>query len=144
MAKKQTKEIKPKPEGYIFGRPTSYKKEYAERLIEHMANGLSYLSFAGEIGVAEATLYVWEKENPDFLEAKTEGFSKNRVYWEKIARDQASGLNDGNASVLIFNLKNRFPKEWRDRQEIHSEVKQQIEVSTVDVSDRVKTIKGAE
>ena len=31
------------------GRPTDYKKEYCELLIEHMAAGFSFESFAGKL-----------------------------------------------------------------------------------------------
>lgn len=37
------------------------------------------------------------------------------VWWERRGRDMATG-GDGNATVWIFNMKNRFG--WRDKQEV--------------------------
>lgn len=37
------------------------------------------------------------------------------VWWERRGRDMATG-KDGNATVWIFNMKNRFG--WRDKQEV--------------------------
>lgn len=95
------------------GRPTLYKPEYCEKLIEHMAEGLSYEAFAGAVRVSVDTLYQWEKDQPDFSEAKKIGVGVSRIFWEKmgIAGVHAEVFN---ASVWIFNMKNRF--RWRDVQ----------------------------
>lgn len=101
------------------GRPTDYDEKYCEMLIEHMEQGLSFESFAGLIGCASSTLYNWEKDNPEFLEAKKIGFDRNRLFYER------AGINmmkdgQGSATVWLFNMKNRFPKQWRDKQEVES------------------------
>jgi len=113
-----------------MGRPTDYKPEYCEQVIEHMASGLSYESFAGACRVSKQTLYDWELKYSDFLDAKAVGFELNRLYWEKLGRDHVTHTESKfestpklNSSVYIFNLKNRFPKEWRDRTEVKQEVK---------------------
>ena len=111
------------------GRPTTYKPEYCQMLIEHMNGGYSFESFAGLIGVNKDTLYEWEKVNPEFSDSKKDGFEKSRLFWEKMGIDylvnkssSSAGVGSEstalNATVYIFNLKNRFPKEWRDKQEI--------------------------
>lgn len=107
------------------GRPTSYKKEYCGQLIDHMAQGLSFESFAGICRVSKQTIYDWEKANPEFLDSKNIGLELNRLFWEKLGveyiRDESTagvGSVKLNATVYIFNMKNRFPKEWRDKQEI--------------------------
>jgi hypothetical protein len=104
-------------------RPTKYRPEYDNQLIEH------YLSFAGEIGVHEDSLYEWEKVHPSFSEAKRLGFAKNRTFWEKLGITHITHVDSKfessaklNSTVYIFNMKNRFPKEWRDRTEIKSDL----------------------
>ena len=103
------------------GRPTKYKKEYCDELIEHMSKGLSYEAFAGAIGVCKQTLYTWEKEHEDFVDAKRRAVEACRIFWEKLGIDHIlneteyqGGSKSLNASVWIFNMKNRFL--WRDRQ----------------------------
>lgn len=99
------------------GRPSEYKEEYCERLIQFMAEGFSFEAFAGEIGCSKVTLYAWAEAYPEFLNAKDEGFQKSRLWWERVGR-QIAQKNKGNATAFIFNMKNRFKEDWRDRQEI--------------------------
>jgi hypothetical protein len=107
-----------------MGRPTKYKTDYCQMLIDHMADGLSFEAFGGLVGVSKQTLYDWEEKHEDFLDAKKLGESKARLYWEKVGRDglyhEAFKDQDGmtvnrsiNATIWIFNMKNRF--KWRDR-----------------------------
>ena len=118
-----------------MGRPSKYKPEYCEQLIEHMASGLSFESFAGELQISKQVLYDWEKVHPEFLYAKEIAFNRNRTFWEKIGiehiinKSDSESLGDGvsssksrslNASVWIFNMKNRF--KWRDRQPDETDV----------------------
>lgn len=101
------------------GRPTAYKPEYCEQLINHMANGLSFESFAGLLGVSNKTLYNWTKLSEEFLQAKEIGFEKSRLFWEKLGVAGAAGrVQNFNASAFIFNMKNRFKTQWRDRHEL--------------------------
>ncbi len=109
------------------GRPTKYDPRYCEMLIEHMASGLSYESFAGVLGITRATLYNWEIHG-EFLDAKEIGSQRNLLFWEKAGNeglwDQTEYNDEGkpirtkkiNATVWIFSMKNRH--KWRDRQDL--------------------------
>ena len=125
-----------------------------------MAQGFSFESFAGAVDASKKTLYNWEKEFPEFLHAKEIGWEKARIFWEKLGvshivntSDSVSHGKDGgeshsrslNASVWIFNMKNRFPAEWRDRQEIDQKVEGKLEHSgtiSIDLEERIKQLKG--
>lgn len=98
------------------GRPTKYKPEYCQMLIDHMEKGLSFESFAGTINACDDTLRNWANRYPEFFNARKEGYAKNRAFWEKLGMAGLTGKIAGfNASVWIFNMKNRF--KWTDRQE---------------------------
>jgi hypothetical protein len=109
------------------GRPTSYKPEYNEMLIEHMSAGYSYQTFAAKIKVNLDTLYNWEKLFPEFSETKKEAFEQCRLFWEKQGIDGVWDITEFdekgkpiktkrlNSAVWIFNMKNRF--HWTDRVE---------------------------
>lgn len=97
------------------GRPSKYRKEYCELLVSHMEGGLSFESFAAEVGVIPDTLYEWVKKHPEFSDAKKRGWALSQLFWEKIGIAGATGRIRGfNAASWIFNMKNRF--KWRDLQ----------------------------
>ena len=103
------------------GRPTKYKPQYCQELIDHMTKGLSYECFIpSDQYVRTSTLYEWEKKFPDFSEAKATAFHKNRIFWESIGVNQASGIVQhdvpGNATAYVFNMKNRF--NWSDKRQV--------------------------
>lgn len=109
------------------GRPTLYKPEYCDELIAHMRGGKSYDTFATVAGVSLSTLYNWEQAHPDFLEAKEKGWMLSLAWWEQVAMAAVTGqvlknktgetVVNGpkvNTAVLIFTLKCRFPKQYRE------------------------------
>ena len=115
------------------GRPTKYNESYPQMLIEHMAKGFSFESFAGLVGVSKETIYTWTETYSEFLDAKKIAFEKNRMFWENLGIEHIlnkskseAGIGSENTSlnstVWIFNMKNRFPKEWRDKQEVDNNV----------------------
>jgi hypothetical protein len=89
-----------------LGRPTSYKPEYCQMLIDHQAGGGSYQGFAGVVGVCIKTLYEWERANPDFLHAKRQARSKHRHYMDAIAHRLMNGTYKGSATVWAMMMKN--------------------------------------
>lgn len=110
------KAIKSKPKGKgPGGRPSKYRPSYCAALVEHMAQGYSFESFAGIVETTFQTLYNWEKIHPEFLEAKQKGWSKNRIFWEQ-AGIEGMATKGFNVAAWIFNMKNRHG--WVDRQEI--------------------------
>lgn len=118
------------------GRPSKYKPEYDQMLIEHMASGLSYESFAGLVSVCTDSLYEWEKVHASFSDAKKEGFAKNRLFWERLGTQYITHVDSKfesspklNSTVYIFNMKNRFPREWRDRVEVAGDKDQPMKIT---------------
>ena len=99
------------------GRPTKYKNEYCDLLVNWMAGGLSFESFGSEVDASKQTLYTWTTKHPEFLDAKRVGTTKGQAFWEKLGRQAVVGKIPGfNATVWIFSMKNRFG--WRDKQDI--------------------------
>lgn len=96
------------------GRPTKYKPEYCEEAIRCMGGGYSLTGFAGKIGVSRQTVYEWAEVHPEFSDALNTARAASAAWWEDRAVDIATG-GEGNASVVIFGLKNRVADEWRDK-----------------------------
>lgn len=130
------------------GRPSKYHRDYCEMLITHMREGLSIESFGGVIGVSKDTIYEWCKVYPEFSDAKSLGESASRLYWEKVGRDglynETIKGDDGltvtrsiNATIWIFNMKNRF--KWRDKTEDEEPT---VPTSTLPTSDLLAIVRG--
>lgn len=109
------------------GRPSKYKPEYCQQLIEHMASGLSFETFAAVVNprVNQDTLHEWVKVHEDFSEAKGQAYAANQIFWEKLGIDhiinKSDGMGDGisksrslNGQVWSLNMINRF--KWRRQQ----------------------------
>lgn len=127
-------EAKTKPEPNPVGRPSDYKPEYCDMLIEHMAGGLSFEAFAGVLRKSKVTLYKWADEHAEFMNAKQVGTEACRLFWEKLGVDYVINISEShkdgdssshiskslNAKVYDINMKNRFG--WADKQEIKQEL----------------------
>lgn len=96
------------------GRPTKYDPKYCDLVVEHMRGGASLTSFAGSIGVARSTINEWIDQNFEFSEAVKEGKAVCAAWWEELARTNAKE-GRGNATLVIFGLKNMAAADWRDR-----------------------------
>lgn len=99
------------------GRPTKYKPEYCDAIVEHMAEGASVASFAAEIDVARSTINEWAEQYPEFSEALTRGKAKCAAWWEKVGRTLAQ-TGQGSAPMTIFGLRNMAAEDWKERKEV--------------------------
>jgi len=107
---RSVKKKKKKP----MGRPTKYKEEYCELLINHMSSGLSFESFAGVVLVNQDTLHEWCKKHKNFSEAKKMGRSRGCLAYEKLILAAAQGqVQNFNSTAAIWFGKNVHG--WRDK-----------------------------
>ena len=83
---------KPKHAG---GRPTLYRREMCDRLVEAMAGGLTAEAAAARIGISARSLFNWQKQHPEFLQAIQEGRQRSQLWWEKCAIKRRGGSTRG-------------------------------------------------
>ena len=115
------------------GRPSKYKPEYCEQIVEYMAQGASATAFAGSIGVSRDTITEWAKAHPEFFVALQEGKSRCASWWESIARMNAA-TGKGNSNMTIFALKNLSPDDFADRKEI----KHRVEMDEDELNEKLR------
>lgn len=96
------------------GRPSKYDPKYCEMVIEHMREGASLTSFAASIGVSRDTITEWGNVHREFSLAIKEGKAVCASWWEEVARKNAKE-GGGNATLVIFGLKNMAADDWRER-----------------------------
>jgi hypothetical protein len=93
--------IKPRP-----GRPSRYTAEIGQKIADQMATGLSLESAAAACGIGPRTVYYWQREHDQFLQAIEEGRSRSLLFWERRAIALAEG-QPGNAGIISLALRNR-------------------------------------
>jgi len=112
------------------GRPTVYKPEYCDEMIEYARTGGFYNNFAGRIGICVQTLYNWEKVHPEFLESKGIAKAACLHWWDERARE---GLFDKSFNTTIWVFVKKNIDGWADK----SEVKQNSNIEiNIDSQDR--------
>lgn len=105
----------------VAGRPTKYKPEYCELIIEKMSKGLSVVQFAAEIGVAKHSIYEWADVHPKFSDALKKGQTACEGYWERIIQAKSVKKLPGSDALLKFWMQNRFRWSEKVDQNIKSE-----------------------
>ena len=94
-----------RPAKRAVGRPSAYRPEYCELIIEAMASGLSAEAAAAKIGISARCLFYWQREHPEFLQAIQEGRQKALLWWEERALALANG-KPGHAQIVSLALRN--------------------------------------
>jgi len=97
-----------------MGRPTKYKEEYCQEIIDFMKQGYSKEAFAGHIGISKQQIYRWRVKHKEFRTAIKRAETACQEFWEELGI-QLVLAGQGNATAWIFNMKNRFRKNgWND------------------------------
>jgi hypothetical protein len=101
------------------GRPKSYTPEVIDIINAMGDEGEGMAEAIVAVGTSKATFYTWQDENPAFLNAVRDFRGRSQAWWERKGRGATFGDTPGfNATSFIFNMKNRFPDDWRDKQEV--------------------------
>lgn len=124
-----------------MGRPTSYKPEYAEQAAKLAKLGATDAQIADFFEVNIATIHRWKISQQKFCDALKAGKAELDAQVEQSLFHRAMGYEcdavkifcskDGevttvpyrekvppDTTAMIFWLKNRRPKEWRDKTDV--------------------------
>ncbi|MCY1389895.1 hypothetical protein D9M71_47050 [compost metagenome] len=116
---------------------------WQDRMRSLAAEGASELEVRHEMGISEHLWYKWTDENPDFSRTRKECQELCRIWWEKHGRKMSDGSADGNATVWIFNMKNRFG--WKDKVETeHTGTIAFTDMTDDELDRRIAALKAAE
>ena len=101
-----------------------------------MEKGKSFESFAGEVSVDRATIFRWKLKHKEFKHAYEVGAAKSLSVWEDIGLEgmyMGGKDNPFNATIWIFNMKNRFG--WADRKEIAHDASDDVKKLVINLND---------
>lgn len=96
------------------GRPTHYRPEMCQQLIDLMAQGYSKTAAAYLMGTTIWKLNDYEEKHPELKEASDFAKGARTYYHEHQLMHGDTERKVGH----IFALKNAAPHEWRDRHEV--------------------------
>lgn len=100
------------------GRPSKYNPAFCETVIKCGAEGKTLAEMADAIDIDRSTLNEWTEAHPEFSRAVRLGLEKAQSWWEKNGRIATFGGFEGfSATSYIFQMKNRFREDWRDKVE---------------------------
>jgi len=95
------------------GRPTDYRPEFCERVLELGREGKSHAQIAANLGVARKTLYEWQERYPEFGDAMTHARDLSQAWFEDMG--QTGLVMQGfNASLWAKQVSCRFREDYTD------------------------------
>jgi len=97
------------------GRPTKYKPEFCDAVIDCMRKGASKHEIALELDIHYDTIYEWEKEHKEFSDALKKGLCLSESWWIRQGR---INLDSKSFQTVLWymNMKNRHG--WSDKKSI--------------------------
>lgn len=112
----------------LVGRPSKYRPEYCDMVVEHMSHGYGLETFAAKISVCKDTVYEWTKVFPEFSDAVERGRCASLRYWETIGILGTMGKIKLNSRLFALQMANKHG--WR-RNGMISTADQKFEVPEV-------------
>lgn len=95
-------------------RPSTYKPEYCERIIEMAKEGHGPASYAAEFNIDRATLYKWADTYEDFRTALSRAKQFEQLWWENAGR-QGMFAEKFNALVWKTSMQARFRDDYTEK-----------------------------
>lgn len=114
------------------GRPSSFRPEYCEQVVKHMADGYSLTAFGGSIGVCADTLTDWQARYPEFLRAVKRARAARLQFLEKRLYESESSAR---VTSSIFALKCTNKEEWGEVSRFEHTGKDGGSIKVEEVSD---------
>jgi hypothetical protein len=114
------------------GRPTDYRSEFCERVIELGKEGYSKAMIAHDLGVTRKTLDNWAETNPEFLHAIHDARDAALGWWE-LQGHKGIWSREFNANAYRLQVTNRFPDDWKDKQEVDNKHSGSVAVTRVEL-----------
>ena len=99
------------------GRPTKYDPAMCDRVVECGAQGMGKCEMAEELGITYTSFETYQQQHPEFLEAVKTALRKSQAWWERKGRQATFDAQGFSATSYIFQMKNRFKDDWRDKVE---------------------------
>jgi len=98
------------------GRPSKYRPEFCDRVIELGKQGYSYAEIAAELEIDKASLFDWAKAHEEFSTALRAAKTYEQAWFEREARSNMKN-RDFNANLWYRSAASRFRDDYTERKE---------------------------
>lgn len=152
-----------------MARPSMFNEQIKEKMLELYEKGKTDKQVAEIIGVSEKTINNWKGKHPEFLQtlremkqvadglveaslfARATGYShpEEKVFQYEgcIITHETTKHYPPDVTAAIFWLKNRQPKDWKDKQTLEHEggdPKKPITVQQFDLKERIEQLESGD
>lgn len=125
----------------LLARPSSYKPEYCQRVLELAVEGYSFIGIAGMIGIDRRTINDWMGRYPEFMQTCERAAAGRAYFWEtKLIHVANTGGTGSQGQVAIFGVVNaaRTADDMRANPWLHkAEIEHSGQISLSSVVDRM-------
>ncbi len=120
-------------------RPTDYRPEFCEQVVELGRQGKSYTQIASALDINKSTLYEWKDRYPDFSNALTRARQEAQTWWEDVGQ---SALFAEKFQPVVYNraMQCRFPEDYLEKQQVNNQTLDKDGKPTDPVSGNVAVI----
>jgi hypothetical protein len=104
-----------------IGRPTLYKPEYCQRVVELGRQGKSKEQISATLGLSWNTLDLWAEKHEEFMSALRVAKNLELNYWEDLGLQHIVEVPGGgrlNGAVYNKIMAARFPQKYSERNKI--------------------------
>lgn len=98
------------------GRPTDYRPEFCDRVIELGKLGKSHAQMASDLDVCRNTLYAWQSAHPEFMSAMLRARDYAQAWFEDIAQaNMVAPIQGFSATLWAKQVSCRFADDYTDK-----------------------------
>jgi len=117
------------------GRPSLYRRQYCDLIVDAMATGLSAEAAAAKIGISARSLFYWQRKPPEFFSGHPRRPAESAVVVEERALALANG-EPGNTQILALKNRSRAAHGWNNEalQVEHSVTTEPPKLARLDVT----------
>lgn len=103
-----------------IGRPTDYRPEFCERVVELGKEGKSYTQIASALDISKQCLYEWIHLHQEFGDAMTRARQESQTWWENVGQ---VALFAEKFQPTVYNkaMQCRFPEDYLEKTQVNSQ-----------------------
>ena len=98
-----------------MGRPSKYKPEFCQQIIELGKQGKSIAQMASHFDVDKASIYDWAASQEEFSTALARAKAHSQTWWENKAQENMDNRNF-NAQLWLKSVASRFREDYTEKQ----------------------------